>query len=300
MGAMAFEDVRSMRVPNVWNALAAIGGFVAVTIEAWRLGFDLLERARMGSAVSPIICGGVFFLLRELFFRLRGVEGLGFGDVKLAATGGVWLGWEIFPVAVSVAALGAIALGRRRGCAQAVMAARAKNPVRRLPRARDLDRLGLFEGEGSSRQRGLTKRDEPLLSLVPQHESDATETLQEGQPPDVFQLGTIAQYLRQTIIGNSAREMMDVMDADIRGEPSEHARQIVVGAAVQRRLVHVPFLVRVPDCLLELMLDIEQPDADRGGQQRHGEMQKQERSDAEQPDRAGRENCDRRVRAPSC
>jgi leader peptidase (prepilin peptidase) / N-methyltransferase len=107
MGAMAFEDVRSMRVPNIWNAIAAIGGFVVVIIEASWLQVDLL--AAVGwAALSALICGGVFFLLRELFFRLRGVEGLGFGDVKLAATGGVWLGWELFPVAVIVAALGAI------------------------------------------------------------------------------------------------------------------------------------------------------------------------------------------------
>lgn len=107
MGAMAFEDLRSMRVPNIWNALAAIGGFVVVMIEAWSLRVDVLG-AVGGAALSAIICGGVFLLLRELFFRLRGVEGLGFGDVKLAATGGVWLGWELFPVAVSVAAVGAI------------------------------------------------------------------------------------------------------------------------------------------------------------------------------------------------
>ena len=107
MGAMAFEDVRSMRVPNIWNALAAIGGFVVVAIEARWLQVDLLG-ALGWATLSAIVCGGVFFLLRELFFRLRGVEGLGFGDVKLAATGGVWLGWELFPVAVSVAALGAI------------------------------------------------------------------------------------------------------------------------------------------------------------------------------------------------
>jgi leader peptidase (prepilin peptidase) / N-methyltransferase len=107
MGAMAFEDVRSMRVPNVWNALAAIAGFVVAAIEAWWWGVAILG-ALGWAATSGAICGGVFFLLRELFFRLRGVEGLGFGDVKLAATGGVWLGWEIFPAAVSIAALGGI------------------------------------------------------------------------------------------------------------------------------------------------------------------------------------------------
>jgi leader peptidase (prepilin peptidase) / N-methyltransferase len=107
MGAIAFEDVRSMRVPNAWNALAAIAGFVAVAIEASDSSVDVLGALGWGT-LSAVLCGGVFFLLRELFFRFRGVEGLGFGDVKLAATGGIWLGWEIFPVAVSVAALGAI------------------------------------------------------------------------------------------------------------------------------------------------------------------------------------------------
>lgn len=108
MGAIAFEDMQRLRVPNAWNALAAIGGFGVALVEASRLDSDLLG-ALGWAALSAIVCGGVFFLLRELFFRLRGVEGLGFGDVKLAATGGVWLGWELFPVAVSVAAMGAIA-----------------------------------------------------------------------------------------------------------------------------------------------------------------------------------------------
>ena len=107
MGAMAFEDVRSMRVPNVWNTGAAFAGFIVVAAEAWWSDAGVLE-ALGWAALSAILCGGILLLLRELFFRLRGVEGLGFGDVKLAATGGVWLGWEIFPVAVSVAALGAI------------------------------------------------------------------------------------------------------------------------------------------------------------------------------------------------
>lgn len=108
MGVIAFEDVQRLRVPNAWNALAAIGGFAVALVEAWRLNADLLG-ALGWAALSAIVCGGVFFLLRELFFRLRGMEGLGLGDVKLAATGGVWLGWELFPVAVSVAAIGAIA-----------------------------------------------------------------------------------------------------------------------------------------------------------------------------------------------
>ena len=52
--------------------------------------------------LSGLLCGGALYLLREGFFRLRGVDGLGLGDVKLGAAGGLWLGWEFFAVAVLI------------------------------------------------------------------------------------------------------------------------------------------------------------------------------------------------------
>jgi leader peptidase (prepilin peptidase)/N-methyltransferase len=107
MGAIAAEDMRRMRVPDAWSLPAALGGFIAVALEARSIGSTPLMM--LGHAmVSLIVCGGAFYLLREIYFRWRGVEGLGFGDVKLAATGGIWLGWEIFPAVVTIAAVGAI------------------------------------------------------------------------------------------------------------------------------------------------------------------------------------------------
>ena len=107
MGAIAAEDMRRMRVPDAWNLPAAIGGFLAVALEGRVVG--LAPAMAIGhAAVSLVVCGGAFYLLREIYFRWRGVEGLGFGDVKLAATGGIWLGWEVFPAAVTLAAIGAI------------------------------------------------------------------------------------------------------------------------------------------------------------------------------------------------
>lgn len=37
------------------------------------------------SLASALILGGILYLMGEIFYRLRGVEGLGFGDVKLVA-----------------------------------------------------------------------------------------------------------------------------------------------------------------------------------------------------------------------
>src|SRR6478672_6555594 len=57
--------------------------------------------------------------------------------------------------------------------------------------------------------------------------------------------------------------MMDVMNADIGGEPAQEGRQGIVGAAVQRNLLQIPRLVVGPDRMFKLMLDVEQPDADQ-------------------------------------
>ena len=52
----------------------------------------------------------LFLALRMLFRRVRGRDGIGLGDVKLA---GVWArgsGWVTIPIAVEIAALSAIAV----------------------------------------------------------------------------------------------------------------------------------------------------------------------------------------------
>ena len=52
----------------------------------------------------------LFLGLRELYRRLRGRDGLGLGDVKLAGCAGAWLSWLAMPIAIEIAALAAIAV----------------------------------------------------------------------------------------------------------------------------------------------------------------------------------------------
>ena len=105
MAAIAAEDFRRFRVPDSWNFLAALAGLLTVWLAA---GSDALA-ALGAAALHGALCGGALWLLREAFLRLRGIDGLGLGDVKLAATGGIWLGWQGFPYAVMLAALSALA-----------------------------------------------------------------------------------------------------------------------------------------------------------------------------------------------
>jgi leader peptidase (prepilin peptidase)/N-methyltransferase len=106
--AVAAEDFRRLRVPNVLVLLAAAAGLAFAIAEAAATGENPLWATARG-LLSGLLCGGALYLLREAFFRLRGVDGLGLGDVKLGAAGGLWLGWELFAVAVLIAAIGALA-----------------------------------------------------------------------------------------------------------------------------------------------------------------------------------------------
>jgi hypothetical protein len=66
---------------------------------------------------------------------------------------------------------------------------------------------------------------EPLPTFVPQHQSNAPETLQQGEPADAGELRVVAQHERQAVKGDSATQMVDVVNAEVSGEPAQGARQ---------------------------------------------------------------------------
>lgn len=84
-------------------------------LAATGLGFAALRgREALGDALIGAMAGyAALELLRLLYRRLRGREGLGGGDPKLFAAIGAWLGWAWLPwvlVGASFAGLGAAAL----------------------------------------------------------------------------------------------------------------------------------------------------------------------------------------------
>ena len=46
------------------------------------------------AVLGMLIGGGVLWALAETYFRVRGIEGMGFGDVKMLAMVGAFLGWR--------------------------------------------------------------------------------------------------------------------------------------------------------------------------------------------------------------
>jgi leader peptidase (prepilin peptidase)/N-methyltransferase len=106
MLAIAVVDHRRMIIPDELNALAFIAGLIAAGVESGALPaiaiFHALVRASLMFAL--------FFGFRVGYRALRELEGIGLGDVKLAAVAGVWLDWAFLPIVVEIAALSALAV----------------------------------------------------------------------------------------------------------------------------------------------------------------------------------------------
>src|SRR5262245_1988824 len=103
--AIAVIDARWFIIPN---ELTAAGFVLALAYAAatepqplWGMSFAVLR----GAVLALLFLG-----LREGYRRLRGRDGIGLGDVKLAGVAGAWLSWLAMAVAIEIAALAAIAV----------------------------------------------------------------------------------------------------------------------------------------------------------------------------------------------
>lgn len=70
-----------------------------------------LAVAYVGSLIGLIIGGGLLWLVAELYYRFRKVEGLGFGDVKMMAMVGAFLGWKYALLTVFVGSISGSVVG---------------------------------------------------------------------------------------------------------------------------------------------------------------------------------------------
>jgi leader peptidase (prepilin peptidase)/N-methyltransferase len=70
----------------------------AITLPGIVVGFALsffLPPGWVDSLIGLMLGGGVLFAIAEAYYRVRGVEGLGMGDVKMLAMIGAFLGWKL-------------------------------------------------------------------------------------------------------------------------------------------------------------------------------------------------------------
>jgi leader peptidase (prepilin peptidase)/N-methyltransferase len=102
MALIMLSDLRHFIIPDVLSLpaipLGVIANIVVFHGEDWFAGLN-------ESLLGAVLAAGTFYLLRALWFRMRGIEGLGLGDVKLAAVAGAWLGPSLLAPACLASAL---------------------------------------------------------------------------------------------------------------------------------------------------------------------------------------------------
>ena len=101
---IAGQDLATMTIPDgPLIAIALVGAAVRVAQSA-----DEPAMVALSAILDALLCGGALLAVREVFFRLRGIDGLGFGDVKLAAASAVLIGTTAFFWALFLASLAGI------------------------------------------------------------------------------------------------------------------------------------------------------------------------------------------------
>jgi len=108
--ALIFIDFDHMILPDVITLPGLLAGLLlspwqdtVFFLDSWTAGLTSgweppdwipIYIALLGSFLGIIVGGGLLWLVAELYFRVRRIEGLGFGDVKMMAMVGAFLGWK--------------------------------------------------------------------------------------------------------------------------------------------------------------------------------------------------------------
>ncbi|HXU39342.1 MAG TPA: prepilin peptidase [Blastocatellia bacterium] len=113
---LVFIDLRYKLLPNAitYPGLAALLMLRALAPDPWILSHTPhvfgpaappWALAMFGSLLGAVVGGGTLWLVREIYYRLRHVEGMGLGDVKMMLMVGAFLGWQLTLLTVFVGSL---------------------------------------------------------------------------------------------------------------------------------------------------------------------------------------------------
>ncbi|MBF0309443.1 MAG: prepilin peptidase [Magnetococcales bacterium] len=100
-------DLYHYILPDVITLPGIVAGLLAAWLVPRVSALPSLTDASLGLAIG----GGLFWLFGWVFERLTGKVGLGFGDVKLLAMIGAWMGWQALPFTIFAAAVAGSVVG---------------------------------------------------------------------------------------------------------------------------------------------------------------------------------------------
>lgn len=95
--ALAVIDLRTQLLPDALTLPLLWAGLL------YQL---LFSPAHLADAVIAVVAGyGVLWAVGAIFYAITQREGMGRGDIKLLAALGAWLGWQLLPLVILVAAV---------------------------------------------------------------------------------------------------------------------------------------------------------------------------------------------------
>jgi leader peptidase (prepilin peptidase) / N-methyltransferase len=101
MALVVLIDYRHFIIPDVLSLPAVPLGLVASTSA-------FPAPVLLDHVAAVLVAGSFLYAIRAIYRRVRGIEGLGLGDVKLAAAAGAWVGLEYLPMTCLLATCAAL------------------------------------------------------------------------------------------------------------------------------------------------------------------------------------------------
>lgn len=101
--ALALIDMKSLRLPNYLTIPLLLSGVV--------LSFFGVTIPIADAILGATLAYATLLITQLLYQKLTERHGLGFGDIKLAAALGAWLGWQSLPEILIIASISASIAG---------------------------------------------------------------------------------------------------------------------------------------------------------------------------------------------
>ena len=106
---LAKSDLQRFELPDLANLSVGVLGLMWISTQL-DPAVGLLHATLRALAAAACLTA-----VKWSYDRIRGIEGLGWGDVKLAAAGAIWLDWPQMPLALLIAAAAGLLVIAGRG-----------------------------------------------------------------------------------------------------------------------------------------------------------------------------------------
>ena len=172
--------------------------------------------------------------------------------------------------------------------------------IRRFPMLERQEEYMLAKRWREHGDRGAARADlgpskQPTGLRVDHLEPDRDGAVPCAQHRDVPEDWILVMRALQVVVGDACIEVMHMVKTDVAREELKRPWQAHVRASAQRGFCVAPIVGALPVGILELVLDIEHPDAHRAGQQSGRRLDQQQFSPADRPPERTKQQDERQV-----